>query len=602
VPRPGAPARIASLLLFAACSQPAADSASIDAGLVTVFFPVDESRVHAKAFAGATSAPFVYAAGHPRRSAPIPIQAAAPDGSFEIDLIAEEGDLIELAGARDEDAAERGTPVFLRVPSPANPTVGRFYCCTAANTCQSEFEASEGVPCKELQSGLTRCDEDADCFHLANEVLPIDVARIQVSPPDENGKISLEGTVIPRSLVQVENRALSALGEGMVRWKRTTIADLEGRFRLVDLPGRGDDELVVQLRDLANLRSPPAQLIVPDPMLSTVDVVSVEGWEPIVDGAPGVVALRIAPGGVDGRGICPDSGEAPSTCFTGGLFHSMITSIDMRLSRSGGGPSLGPRPAPIDAMRPHVVGAQGDVRDGPRDFVIVIDMSEGAAMVDAVEQPRRFAAAAELVRRLRDRDRVGLVTIGGGGREVPVGPPAAVIAELASLAEETPSGARDPFAAIGRAAIGLTQAGGERRGNVVVIMTGDVPGSIEDALAQAAAARQSLADRRVDFVTIGVEPGGNLEALRRLARDGDPPGDVVNLESIAALDRAVYDLAHRLVGSFILLYQIDLPDSVGKQDCVELDLTTSIGGTSIATGFRGVVTFEGAAGDPAACN
>jgi hypothetical protein len=280
----------------------------------------------------------------------------------------------------------------------------------------------------------------------------------------------------------------------------------------------------------------------------------------------------------------------------------MITSLEARLLRTGGGPDLAARPAAITQLRPHVVGAGGDVRDAPRDYVIAIDMSAGAATVDPIGQPRRFAAAAELVRRLRDRDRVGLVAIGGDNREVPVGAAETVIAALAALAEEAPGGARDAFGAMGRASRLLTQAGGERRGNVIAILTGDVPGNTSDALDQAAAARMSLGDRRVDFVTIGVNAGGNLEAMRRLARDGESRGDVVNVETIAGLERAVYDVAHRVVGWFILLYEVDLPDGVGKQDCVEMDLGASINGTSIATSFRGVITLEGAPGDPTTCN
>ena len=65
---------------------------------------------------------------------------------------------------------------------------------------------------------------------------------------------------------------------------------------------------------------------------------------------------------------------------------------------------------------------------------------------------------------------------------------------------------------------------------------------------------------------------------------------------------AELDLAHELVGSFILLYEVDLPDGVGKQACVELELTATIEGVSIATSFRGVVPFEDAPGDPSTCD
>jgi hypothetical protein len=587
---------LAAIVVLAGCSPSDVAPGSIDPSLVTVFFPVELERVYGRGFAGATDAPYVYAAAHPSVSSEVP--KVEDDGSFSFDLHAESGDLIELAPSPDIKAIARGAPLFIRVPEPEHETKERHYCCMMTRTCQPEFNIRYGIPCPEARNGVTRCDEEADCFHLANEVLPIDVRGIEVSPPDEEGQISIEGTVLPQSLVTIENRGLSGLGIGRASWKRTTISDLEGRFSLPELTARADDELVVQLRDLSNLRTPPAQVIVPDPIFSTLDVVSIEGWEPIVDGRPGVIAVRLALGGADGRGFCPDSGEAPATCYTGGLSHSMITSVDLRLSR--GGASLAPRPAPIGENRPHAVGAQGDLHDGPRDYVIAIDMSAGAGAIDP-DPPRRFAAARELVRRLRDRDRVGLVAVGGDAREISIGPPEAVLAELAVLQNEPLSGERDLFAAASRAAVHLKQAEGARPGNVVAVMTGDVPGSANQALEAAAAARESLGFRRVDVVTIGVG-GGNLEAMRRLARNGDPAGDVIDLDSIALLDRAVYDLAHQLVGSFILLYEVDLPEGIGKQDCVEMDLTASIGGVSISTSFRGVVTFEGAAGDPSTCD
>ncbi len=191
------------------------------------------------------------------------------------------------------------------------------------------------------------------------------------------------------------------------------------------------------------------------------------------------------------------------------------------------------------------------------------------------------------------------MAIGGGGREVAVGPAQEVIAELAALEGEPTTGERDLFLALARARAMLTSE--SRPGSIVAIMMGGVSGDADPTVERATALREELGDARVDIITIGAGPGGNLEALRRLARFGDAPGEVVDLESIAGLERTVYDLADTLVGSFILLYEVDLPN-VGKQDCVELDLTAEIGGASLDAHFRGVVSFEGAAGDPSPCN
>jgi len=248
---------------------------SIDPSLVAVFFPIDRGHVFGKGFAGSTGAPFVYVAAHPRSTDEVP--EVAPDGSFEFDVIAESGDLIEIAAATDVSGSVRGPPIFIRVPVPANSSLYRYYCCLETQTCRSDFDIENNVPCMPLKDGITRCEEDSDCFHLANEVLPIDVSKIRVSPPDEKGEISIDGTVLPRSLVTLQNRRLSGLGIGTPSWRNTTISDLEGRFSFEKRPAHADDELVIQLRDLENLRSPPAQLIVPDAELAQVDVISVEG-------------------------------------------------------------------------------------------------------------------------------------------------------------------------------------------------------------------------------------------------------------------------------------------------------------------------------------
>ena len=86
------------------------------------------------------------------------------------------------------------------------------------------------------------------------------------------------------------------------------------------------------------------------------------------------MAVQVAPYGIDQFGICPDHGDDPQTCFTGGLTHDMVVleKCPGRRAERTGRPDPGhPRPRREPWVRWRRTG-------GPIDLVLVIDRSAGA--------------------------------------------------------------------------------------------------------------------------------------------------------------------------------------------------------------------------------
>jgi hypothetical protein len=573
-----------ALVFVAACSDVDRTAPEIDPDRITIYFPI-EGHVYGRGYPGSTTSPWVVINAHPSDTRTITEVQSDGTFSFDIVLFEERNNVLEITGATDDTGRVRGAPVFVPVPEPKEKSRPRFHCCPETMTCRSSFDADTGVACRPAEPGVERCSGDSDCFHLANEVLPIDPALMRVSPPDANGLIEIGGSVLPRSLVTVENRGLTGIGEGRRGSRATTIADEGGAFSIPLQPGRGDDEVVFQIRDLENKRSPPASVLTPDAELAGVDVISVEGFEPPGPDGTGIVAIDLAPYGADDRGMCPSSASSPSVCFSGGLFHADVTS----LSAAVGAEDLAIRPAPVTAERPYVVGARGDVRAEARDFAIVLDV--GADSLAADPARRRFGDMRAFVDRLRARDRVGLAAVGGGDRTVEVGDAGTVLAALDEIEALTPSGPRALFEGVARADALLDSATNRRAAELIVVTTGDVPLSVDQALAQVAALRDTVT-ARVHVIAVGIPPSGNGEALRQLAQFNDG-GTYASIATIEDLGRAASDVTHAVLGSFVLLYEADL-SGVGKQDCITLDLALAIGGVTIEHRFEGLITLDGA--------
>lgn len=525
------------------------------------------------------------------------------NGSFNFGLFAVSDDILEIAAARDGSGTGRGEPVYVRVPlgfPPREP----YICCQPAGTCQSQHEAMQGAPCPDRNSGarVTPCTSVAQCGPLIGEILPIEKERMRVTSPDKDGKITVSGATSSHgALITLQNRGQRGIGGRDPGIHLGQITDANGNFRFAGVNARGDDELILQLRDLNDKRSPPLPLMVPAAEFERLDILGAYPFQPLQNGAVGTVAVRLFPQGVDGHGICPKSETNPILCLSGGLTHDMITIDEARFGC--GDPVHRPPATPLSTTLASNRGTEGDPQSGRQRLVLIVDMSEAALKSDPAP-PRRLAAAAQFVRSLRREDQLGIITYGGDPtRSVNVAVPIGGSddswrAQLSALSDLGNAQARGPstiFQAITRAAALLDEQRSTVPGNIIVIAAGDATGTRDQASAAYSEALDKVAPRRdrsslgygVYVIGVGLRDRApacqtatmpmpdqycNVQFVKDIAGFA-ARGTFTNVASPLELGDALGDAVGALSGAYVLLYDMMIPQCVGK--CAQLSLSVT---------------------------
>lgn len=589
-------------LWIAGCSgdTPAPDIAAPDSSLITVFYPVD-GVVRGRGLPGAfpASVAFVSVRAHPTDTRTL--RPVDEDGGFTFNIIGISGDLLEISGSLDELGRELGGPLYLRVP-PSPPGEANLTCCQPQGTCQFRIDPDVEEACPDPATGATRCAVDDDCNIDEGEYLTIRSDRIQVTAPNEAGRISVTGVVDPNALIVVENRGLNGIGVAGPQYRSAQVTDDIGAFVVPDIRGRGDDEIVIQVRDLNGYHSAPVSLFVPDAELAGLDVIGAFAWEPLTNGARGPIAVHVAPWGTDGRGMCPDSGTDPVLCFSGGVDYDMVNFTRAEIAVGPDMVPLNPTESSTSALRPHNRGREGDVRSAAQDIVVVVDVS--ATATDKDSTGLRFDALAAFISGLRRRDRVGIVTYAGSPTRRLVADPFRdsglrdfdnrqdvidVVRDLNNLQPETGS---DIFAAIRAAATNLRNAR-TQAGRIVVIAAEPPPGTWEQALLDYDLALQAVNEDLsrgqpeliVDVVGIGVDESvQNLRLVKDLTVFSQGSYYPTNTFGV---EQTLTNVRSYLSGSFILLYDVDIPVQIGKSGQVSLEVEVLIGAKRATASYNG---------------
>ncbi len=575
---------------------------------IVVFFPVG-GLVTGRGLSEAApaGASHVFIKAHPNGSETI--REVESDGSFEFTILALGGNILEVAGATDRSGARRGEPVFITVPD-LRFSDRDFICCFTAGqargTCQTtverdtQLEEDGVVECPSPQTGRTRCVTDAECGFEEGEWLEIDVQAIDVTPPDERGLVVVSGNAPPTALVTLQNRGFAGIGEPRQQLVLRRLSDEQGRFAFPPIQARGDDELIVQFQDLNGFRSPAASILVPDASLAGIDVVGAFAWQPLRDGAAGTVAIQISPYGIDGRGMCPDHNETPQTCFTGGLLHSMVNLTDVRIDGRPDPITLSPTPLSVDVSANR--GYDGNVRAGPLDVILVID-SSASADGKILQNEATVRAVTSFLQGLRQRDRVGAVSFGSQIRRLgvqydtngnPIGESlfsgpgrGALDISVQNALRQPGAGDARLFDAISEAAEMLDEAnrnvaGIAPAGRIIVITGSEHVGTEEES---ALAFFEALDDvdtsvdaarplTQVDMIGVSLARSQKFDDLQSItAFTGGAYFDVsaVQVNQVNQLELALSDIRGTLSGSFLLLYDITIPNGVGKAALLEFD-------------------------------
>lgn len=596
-------------------TAPAREIGPPDIAKISVFYPVN-GQVYGRGSAGAFADPtisHVVVASLPTGGETIlPVEE---DGSFDFGLIALSDDILEVAGARDGAGAVRGDPSYIRVP-PLGPPLPRYFCCEPAGTCTSEDAYKASATCADPIAGATRCESVRECRTENREILAIDTASFQITAPNTDGRISITGVIAAAgALVRLENRGKAGVGGRNPGIMLGQLSDENGRFRFRSIEARGDDELVFQVEDLLGNRSPQAAVLVPDAPVETLDLVGAYPFVLLDNGKPGTVGVRFHAAGLDGRGICPDSTSDPVLCFSGGLTHDMV-SIDQ--VSFDGVPIATPRATPSTSAQPNTRATEGDPLKASQNVILVLDHSDTANAADGVS-PRRFEAMKQLIRTLRKRDRVGLVTYGGAGPKVQLPPTpsggdwATQLAMIDAIAATPAEGAADVFGAIRLAGTTLHAENSTAPGRIIVLALGDADGTQAEATEAFVLAYDQIDDDpTTGFPGFGVyvignaipepvivngDPQGNIRNLESIA-EFSAEGRFVNMPSIASLDEALGDAAGFLSGSFVLLYDMAIPEAVGKSARLRITATVNLptrsGGVDSATAtYEGPIRIDG---------
>ena len=595
----------AGLAFFLGCTgnTPPSEIAPPDIQKISVFYPADDGLVYGRGLAGAISdstISHVRVASHPTAGETI-VEVDASDGSFTFSVIAISDDILEITAARDAEANERGDPAYLVVPITPLP-LPTWVCCGAKGdrkgTCQPEEDRDAGLDCPNIPGVSTECEVDRECGAESGELLPLNLTGIQPTPPNQNGRITLAGGVQANVLVTLENRGKRAfMGYEPEQRRQVTISDENGRFRFDGIPARGDDELILQIRDLNGFRSPEARLMVPDSPLMGLDVIGVDAFDLLTNGERGRIAVLLAPYGEDGRTICPNGEEAPILCAGGGLEFDMVDIQPVQIDNSADANAqadLGTEENPTRGLN----GGE-DPLQGRQDVVVVLDMSADAAQRD--EDDQRFGAVSDFIEGLRSRDDVALVTFGSVVQtEISLTGPGqrnSILGRLDELRQQDgEGGASRVLEGIAHAGKLLTDARRRRPGRIIAVTLGKQPDprTAEDLAASAVFADPNIGFDGwvVDVVAVGLTADDGTDEMSTIA--GFTGGSMRTTASLNTLPQDLADVRNRLAGSFVLLYAVDIPDTAGKVAEVKFTATVTLEGRSAKQDYSGLLRITNA--------
>jgi hypothetical protein len=401
---------------LAACTgkTPAGAIQAPDPSKITVFFPVDD-YVYGRGEAGAFQSGVLFVSISAYPTTTNNVVQVQPNGSFDFFLQAVSDDILEFAGASDKLGNGRGDPTYIRVPPTVLPPEAHV-CCEPQGTCQRLSDALQHARCPDRQTGATQCATEADCFKEDLRVLPIKKELMRISSPNPDGHIDIQGSgVPPNALIHLENRGQRAVG-GLDRGIREAkIIDVNGSFKFTNIIARGDDEIVLEVRDLQGFRSPELSILVPDAQLDSIDILGGYAYDRPQLGASNLLALRFRPRGIDGFGICPDSTESPILCFTGGLTHDMVSidTVDYHCHSNVAIPAPEPYPNGGSLLALNR-GTEGDPLSNDKRVVLIIDLSKNAYALDSAGD--RMTAAEDFVRNMPKHDRLAIYSFGMGNQ------------------------------------------------------------------------------------------------------------------------------------------------------------------------------------------
>lgn len=642
--------------LWAACAPDAGptDLEAPDVDRILVYFPVGRGGVVlGRAFPGTFSSneavPYAVIRSHPT-SLRATVHRVDPDGGFDFSVVASGREVLEIAGSPDAQGEGVGPSVFVEVP-PVPVPPATFRCCrnpgAPRGVCITEAEFEERLdPITEQPVGcplddprpVSRCSVDRDCIVLSRRHYAIEADRLEVTRPGPEGRVTVSagpGAVVANGLVLLENRRLRGIGRDEPAFRRSVIADDDGSFALEPIPARGDDELVLEVVDLNDFRSPTLSVFVEDAELESAQILEVWPHSDLSTQLGGFVGVRFWLTGVDGRGVCPDAPDAdPAYCFSGGLTHEHVRIDRAFLDRPDqpvtlcpalavddpvppeppcGGPGVERLVAPTDRR-----GIEGDVRAGPEDIVLILDLS--AASRDVPARAAYFAVLREWIARLRSRDRVGVISLGIESNSGILDRDAASerVQELSRL---QPAGEREPFAGVAAAAQ-LLDDSRSARGRILLTSLGG-PAALPDeddpdnpyrlALDAVRAGRSADSGYPVDVVGVRLfeaPPDGGREAreiLERLFESlaafsgpvGRPGRSYGSVDNVLDLRLRLRDHGGQYAGGFNLLYElvrdpegVDLSDTVGKLGELQIEATVTVPTGSAILRYEGPLEFQ----------
>ncbi|MBI2374575.1 MAG: VWA domain-containing protein [Deltaproteobacteria bacterium] len=573
-------------------------------------------------------AKYVYVAAHPSETVTVP--EVRPDGSFFFAISASGRDVLEIAGARDIQGEERGSPVFLSIPPTPLPAQD-FICCIADGAEEGNCQSADAERiCAASGVFLSRCRSDRDCAQYAGSSISLGPDAITITPPNEAGRSIISGVagkLPPFALVNIENRGQSGVGGALPRFRTGTITAVDGSFS-IEAFARADDEFVFQVHDYEGYRSLRHAVYVPDSEVTNLDVVGVFPYTPLGEGRLGRVAIRFAPAGKDSRGICPDSDEAPALCFSGGKVGEGkvdggldFAMIQLNQFKIGGTPVTDAAPAVTSQDFPINKFTDGDLLGGPQTMVLVIELSleafaSGRAPGQLTGPGANFvsmmSAARYFVSSLRSRDRLGIVIFGLDATAKvyadPTSDRAALFSALDRATRDAELGATGTnrarfFNAILESCKTLKGIPRLERGSIVGLVLSDPtdPGEIIPDVLACVTPDPDTGEKGfpVYIASAGLQNGFRSIDLGDVAQFS--LGTYVNAEDAAGMLQVVAELTGRVSGAYILVYDMTIPVGVGKTPPVEVDAALTLpqyDGTSktVDGSFQGILEVRDAPG------
>ncbi|MEE2902262.1 MAG: hypothetical protein VYC39_08030 [Myxococcota bacterium] len=601
---------LGALTVFSSCNvqTPARDGDKPDPEKITVFYPLGD-KVRGRGGPGAVrpGTEFVYIATFP--SSGKQVTRANEDGSFEFSVYAGSRDVIELAYSNDKEGKSRGPSIYVDAPL-ARVFPDDQFCCkesgSAANSLGKCIPYGTAEPDCSGANAFNNCMTTANCAkHSGRNVdFPTDANSVRVASPTQGGAVSVTGKLInaPLAVISVENRGKQGVGlPGKITRKTYDMTDEEGNFEL-SISAAGDDELVFEIYQLDGQRSREHSKLVPDADFTGLDILGVfPGYEVLSPAKKGRLAVRFAPYGIDGRGICPTPAigppQDPVLCFTGGLQYDMVSVDELTLD---GQPVEVTRTATTNEL-PFTRATVGDISAELQVLTLIIDTSVNSFASDP--EGIRFRAAKNIVNSVRSRDRVVVLSVGNGdlGYRQETSPQMSqeeILQKIDQLQTQPPEGQylHNVYGAILEASrVIASQSRDYSGGSIVMINTSDPEGdnslfrnALRSVVANSASKFEGYITHILNLNTDAQLNGRNLRDLAVFSG-----GQFIDVTEPRRMLNGSSTLSGLLSGAFILLYDADIPANVGKSASVKVEATVTFpGGTDKALQSQ-TATFEG---------